>query len=114
MGWPIAGGARETILSSPRRVEQILSFGQELVWVDAMDGGGTDDPFTLWSCLVQACDSTRRKLGYAVAERGHVVVTADDTDLYWLEAGPNPTSQGTLRMVNAQIRRAPRLAPSAL
>jgi hypothetical protein len=85
----------------------------ELVWADSDGLSNFDYPATLWSCLADSCDATRRKLGYVVGGLRRVPVTADDTDLYWLEAGPNPTypQNGSQSLINGQIRRAPRLSP---
>jgi hypothetical protein len=99
------------MLSSPTPIEALFIFGNELSWAASASSFDADEPATLWSCLLDSCEPTRRKLGYVVASRGPVV-TADDTDLYWLEAGPNPTyTPVTARLTNGQIRRAPRLSP---
>jgi hypothetical protein len=110
--WPVAGGAREPMLSSPAPIEALFIFGNELSWAASASSFDAGEPATLWSCLLDSCEATHRKLGYVVAPLGQVVMTADDTDLYWLEAGPNPTyTPGTARLTNGQIRRAPRLSP---
>jgi hypothetical protein len=111
--WPVEGGPREQILGGASRVEALFLFGAELVWADSDGLNSFDYPATLWSCLADSCDATRRKLGYVVGGQNRVTVTANDTDLYWLEAGPNPTypQNGSQSLINGQIRRAPRLSP---
>jgi hypothetical protein len=106
VAWPVLGGASRHLIYSDAQVDNLRVFDNELVW--SSSGRQRDfEPVTVSTCRVEACDATRRELGksrFSVAS-----ISADEQDIYWIEAELTTTPLGDPWFQPNQIRRAPRL-----
>jgi hypothetical protein len=107
MAWPVLGGAARHLFTSERRLIDLRAFDNELVWTSQTAEQRSHDPATVSTCRVEACDATRRDLGES--RGGHAVISADEQDIYWIEAELTTTTPGDPWFQPNQIRRAPRL-----
>jgi hypothetical protein len=109
MSWPVLGGASRRLFNSNGRVQNLRIFDDELVWTSPSAVQVDYDDETVSTCRIEACEATRRDLG-AKSRVSHSVVSADEDDIYWIEAElTTTTTSAELGFRPNQIRRAPRL-----
>jgi hypothetical protein len=107
VGWPSAGGAMQVFFKSDALLRHVAIVDGELIWLGASTKTTSIDAATISSCRVEACQQTYRELGEVQPE--NAVFTADEHDLYWVEAVARKNGEFIEGFTVDEIRRAPRL-----